>query len=230
MYIYIYIYIYFLAIHAVSNYSEDIVEEFHDMIQSKIDALPRNNAYILLGDFNAKVGDQHSVWPEVVGRYGLGEVNDRGLQLLQFCAINNLVISNTLFRHSKKRRATWVSPNGKTMNQIDYVIIQRKSKNIVKNSRAYHSAEIGSDHFPVLANLELRTRKPKMTKAVPRRYDVEKLIGDREQAKHLEVQLGGAFAPLIDMETDDIETLYSAFKTATNNITEKVAGFKNASK
>ena len=28
------------------------------------------------------------------------------------------------------------------------------------------------------------------------------------------------------METDDIETLYSAFKTATNKITEKVAGFK----
>ena len=44
-----------------SNYSEDICEEFYDMIQSKIDALPRNNAYILLGDFNAKVGDQHSI-------------------------------------------------------------------------------------------------------------------------------------------------------------------------
>ena len=60
-----------------SNYSEDIVEEFYGMIQSKIDALPRNNTYILLRDFNAKVGDQHSAWPEVVGIYGLGEVIDR---------------------------------------------------------------------------------------------------------------------------------------------------------
>ena len=90
----------------------------------------RRKSRILLGDFNAKVGHKHSVWPEVVGRYGLGEVNDRGLQLLQFCAINNLVISNTLFRHSKKRRATWVSPNSKIRNQIDYAIIQKKSKNI----------------------------------------------------------------------------------------------------
>ena len=153
--------------------------------------MPIKNTHILLGDFNAKVGDQHSVWPEVVDRYGLGEVNDRGLQLLQFCAINNLVISNTLFRHSKKRRATWVSTNGDVMNQIDYVNIQKKSKNIVKSSRAYHSAEIGSDHFPVLANLELRTRKPKITKTVPRRYDVDKLIGNREQAKYFEVQRGG---------------------------------------
>ncbi len=210
-----------------SSYSEDIVEEFYDMLQSKIDALPKNQTYIVMGDFNAKVGsDQQHVWPEAVGRYGLGEANDRGLQLLQFCAINDLVISNTLFRHSKKRRATWLSPSGKNMNQIDFILIQNKSKNIVKNSRAYHSAEIGSDHFLVLANLELKTKTPRTTKAVPRRYDVEKLSGSKELANSFEIQLGGAFAPLIDMETDDVETLYNAFKEATNSTTERVAGFK----
>jgi len=210
-----------------SSYSDELVESFYDTLQSKIDTVPKNHNYILLGDFNAKVGgDQHDTWPEVVGRYGLGKANERGLQLLQFCAINNLVISNTLYRHSEKRRATWLSPSGRNLNQIDFVIIQNKAKHILRNSRAYHSAEIGSDHFPVLAKFEFKMQKPRNTKTAPRRYDAEKLIQNKELAHEFEVKLGGAFAPLIDLENKDIEVLYSAFKEATNNITEEIAGHK----
>ena len=68
-------------------------------------------------------------------------------------------------------------PMAKNMNQIDYILIQNKSRQMVKNSRAYHSAEKGSDHFSVLANLQLKLKKPRPAKAVPRRYDVEKLTG-----------------------------------------------------
>ena len=51
---------------------------------------------MFMGDFNAKVGsDQQQVWPEVVSHYGQGEANDRGIYSLQFCAINDLAISNT---------------------------------------------------------------------------------------------------------------------------------------
>ena len=44
---------------------------------------------------------------------------------------------------------------------------------MVKNNRAYHSAEIGSDHFPVLDHLQLKLKTPRPAKTVPRRYDVE---------------------------------------------------------
>jgi len=41
-----------------------------------------------MGDFNAKVGENHhDTLPDVVGDYGLGECNDRGWNLLQFCAL-----------------------------------------------------------------------------------------------------------------------------------------------
>ena len=74
-----------------SSYGKDVVEEFYDMLQSKIDAIPK-----IMGDFNAIVGsDQQQVWPEAVGRYKLGETNDRGVQLILFCVINDLAISNT---------------------------------------------------------------------------------------------------------------------------------------
>ena len=57
--------------------------------------------------------------------YGLGQANDRGYHLLQFCAINELVITNTLFKHTKARRVTWTSPDGGAANQIDYIIVQQ---------------------------------------------------------------------------------------------------------
>ena len=82
--------------------------------------------------------------------------------LLQFCGINNLTISNTVYQHSKKRRATWLSPDCKTFNQIDYIIVQNKWKDHVYNSRAYHSADVGSYHFLDLANIMFDVKKSKI--------------------------------------------------------------------
>ena len=211
-----------------SSYKDEIYEEFYDTIQEKINALPRINSYLILGDFNAKVGsEQHENWPETVGRYGLGKTSDRGSQLLQFCAINGLVITNTLFRHSSKRRATWISPDNRTMNQIDYIIVQGKWKTKVKNSRAYHSADIGSDHFLVLANIEVRIsgKKQKRATKTPKRFDVDKLQNSAT-AEEFQIQIGGAFEPLIGLETNNIEEVYSQFKNVTNRVTEQVVGYK----
>ena len=47
---------------------------------------------------------------DIVGRYGLRERNARGNRLIEFCARNKLVITNTLFQHHAKRRYTWKAP------------------------------------------------------------------------------------------------------------------------
>ena len=39
-----------------SSYSEYVVDEFYDMLQRKIDAHPKNQSYMVMADFNAKVG------------------------------------------------------------------------------------------------------------------------------------------------------------------------------
>jgi len=79
-----------------------------------------------LGDFNAKVGENHhSALPDVVGEFGLGTSNERGLGLPQFYAFNKLFVGNTVFNHKKLRRITWISPDGNVRNQIDYFIMQQ---------------------------------------------------------------------------------------------------------
>ena len=61
-------------------YLDEQYQDFLDLLQGE--------ELQVQGDFDAKVGDdQHSSWPEVVGKFGLGRANDRG-QLLQLCTIN----------------------------------------------------------------------------------------------------------------------------------------------
>ena len=50
---------------------------------------------IILGDWTATAGRGNE--DGTVERYGLGERNSRGYRLIEFCARNKLVITNTLF-------------------------------------------------------------------------------------------------------------------------------------
>ena len=131
-----------------SSYDDVEVDSFYDELQIEINRLPRKNNIVILGDFNASVGeDTYSDWPEVVGKYGFGQHNQRGLQLLQFRAINELIISNTIFSHKNERRYTWTSPDYTVKKQIDFIIMSKTMKSSLNNSRVYQSAEVGSDHF-----------------------------------------------------------------------------------
>ena len=65
-------------------------------------------------------------------------------------------------------------------SQIDYILINRKWKNSVKNVEAYSTfSSIGSDHRVVTAELKLSLRT---TKTPPRKtaYDWKVLRGDRD--------------------------------------------------
>ena len=69
---------------------------FYEVLQLKLNHQMFD--HLTIGDFNAKVTQhQHQSWPSVVGRYGIGQENDRGNTWQQFCAINQLTLSNTLY-------------------------------------------------------------------------------------------------------------------------------------
>jgi endonuclease/exonuclease/phosphatase family metal-dependent hydrolase len=115
---------------------------------------------ILMGDFNAKVGSVHLDSNGVVGKYGFGQRNERGVRLVNCCGLNDMIITNTQFKQSKESRCcTWEAPNGIDNNQINYIMISGKWRGSIRNSRAYPSAYIGSDHQLVMANLKLKLKR-----------------------------------------------------------------------
>ena len=69
---------------------------------------------ILKGDMNAKLGTDNTDREREMGQNGLGELNENGELLADFCAANSLVIGGTLFPHKRYHKATWVSPDLQT--------------------------------------------------------------------------------------------------------------------
>lgn len=64
----------------------------------------------------------------------------------EICDMNELVITGTLFPRRDIHKVTWVSPDRKRKNQIDHVIVDRRFRNSVMDTRVNRSADIGSDH------------------------------------------------------------------------------------
>jgi hypothetical protein len=132
------------------------MDEFYNDLQDTLQGVSSHDMLMVIGDFNAKVGQNWQSWNGVIGKFGIGSENDRGERLLQFCQSNNLVITNTMFKQTKPQRQwTWTSPDGQTKNMIDFVLVNRRWKSNIKACRSF-AAEVGSDHKLVLATIRSR--------------------------------------------------------------------------
>jgi len=81
---------------------------------------------ILLGDFNAKVGRENIFKPTIWNESLHKDSNDNGVRLVNFATSKNLVVKSTMFPHRNIHKYTWTSPDGKTHNQIDHILIDRR--------------------------------------------------------------------------------------------------------
>ena len=106
------------------------------------------------------------------GRYGKGHGNSSGKILLELCAQNELIITNTLFQHKLTHRTTWTAPmrkfktkkDGSTRinpvrNQIDYILTRKNIKHLITDSRSYGGITTDTDHKIVIATINIKTQK-----------------------------------------------------------------------
>ena len=82
--------------------------------------------------------------------------NDNGVRLLNFATSKNLVVKSTMFPHRNIHEYTWTSPDGKTHNQIDHVLIDRRWQSSVLDERSFRGADCDTDHY--LATAKVRER------------------------------------------------------------------------
>ena len=93
-----------------SNADEPEVERFYEDIRDLLELTPKKDVLFITGDWNAKVQSQEI--PGVTGKFGLGEQNEVGQRIIEFCQENALVIANTLFQQHRRRLYTCTLPGG----------------------------------------------------------------------------------------------------------------------
>ena len=200
-------------------------DAFYDQLQAATESVRAHDILLILGDLNAKVGSDNIGREHVMGKCGIGTMNDNGERLADFCEGNNLLIGGTLFQHKDIHKTTWTSPDGVTKNQIDHIMINRKWKSSLQDVRAYRGADVASDHTLVIATVSLKLRRARERQARQQRVDSGRLKEPTtKQAYVLEVK--NRFQVL----GDEQEMTIDSFNQALLEAGEKVLGFQRRRK
>ncbi len=140
--------------------SQEIKEQFYEDLDQLIKTTPENDKLMILGDFNARVGNDHESWKGVLGRHGVGKINDNGLLLLSKCAEYSLCITNTWYRLADKFKTTWMHPRSKHWHMIDYIIVRQRDIKDVLVTRSMRGAECWTDHRLIRSTMKLHIQPP----------------------------------------------------------------------
>ena len=148
---------------------------------------------MITGDLNAKVGEGED-HESGVGAFGHGKRNERGEMLATFCQANDLIITNTYFNHPLRKRYTWVSPLDQSRHQLDYILVNRKWKNIILDSKSMPGADADTDHMMVKAKVRLKALKGDKKKG-PLRFNIDK-FDNKEIREEYELETKNRFSVL----------------------------------
>ena len=136
--------------------SEESKDNFFEELEQVFYHFTKYHMKILLGDFNAKVA-REIIFKPAIGQESLHQdSNDNGFRLLNFATSKNLVVKSTMFPHRNIHKYTWTSPDGKTHNQIDQVLIDRRCHSSVLDVRNFRGADCDTDHYLVIAKFRER--------------------------------------------------------------------------
>jgi hypothetical protein len=115
-----------LNAHAPTEEKGDDSRSFYEELEGGFYHFPKYHMKILLGDINAKVG-REDTFKLTIGNENLyQDSNDNGVRVVNCATSTNLVVKSMMIPHRNIHKYTWTSPDGKTHNQIDHILIDRK--------------------------------------------------------------------------------------------------------
>lgn len=108
---------------------------------------------IIIGDFNSRVGKKDGIHNRTIGKHGENVRNNNGKRMLDFCLMNDYVITNTLFQHKDIHKYTREVTSRGERSIIDFILVENKNRKIVMDTKVKRGPEIGSDHYVVIAKI-----------------------------------------------------------------------------
>lgn len=190
---------------------EKEMDDWYEELHLAVSKVPQRDLLLIMGDINAKVGNDNTNCERAMGRHGCGVMNDNGERLVDFCLNNNCVIGGTIFPHKTIHKLTWKSPDGSTINQIDHILINGKWRRSLQDLRVCCGADVNSDHYLLTAIIKLKLRKVAKQSQHRKHLDVAKLNCPNTN-RDLGVEFRKRFSALAD-STEEVSDINSKWET-----------------
>ena len=210
----------------------DVKDKFLNSLQKCLENVAPSEKFILLADFNARVGSRtvYDDWAAVRGPHGLGETNSSGEDLLNFLSMNGAWICNTWFAKKSDVKWTWQHPRTKALHCIDYIVTRQADRCRCQDVQVIRSAMCGSDHRLLAMRFRVgRVRFRRQVRRRPCRYDVSRLskvvsVAD-EQRRTGKDEYQEQLAGLLRIPTDtSCEEQWNVMRSALTEAAETTLG------
>ena len=208
--------------------TETVYPVFLDTVLATMESVPESDAMVVIGNFNAYVGNDSTTWHNVIGRNGDADTNNQGRLLLDFCANSALSIMNTFFEHKDIHKYTWhkAGPIAIQKSLIDFILAPENTKRTVLDVRARRGAELATHHYLVVGKLRLssneQARKRKTKKVTRIRWESLADDGTRSNFARKVDELYAQIPPA----AVDPESEWLLFQTAIINSATEACGVK----
>lgn len=205
------------------SHTQETKETFYEELDRLILKTPHSDKLLILGDFNARVGNDHATWEGVLGRHGIGKENANGTLLLSACAQHKLTVTNSLFQQRNLYKGTWMHPRSGHWHQIDFVITRQRDSQDIHLTRAMRGTTNYSDHRLLRTKVAMVFEAPKRHSRQPtqKKYNVARLSYGNIR-KRLEEAIATELRHL-DPPTD-VEDHWKALCSTLQEISEKELG------
>ena len=77
--------------------------------------------------------------------------NNNGVRIVNIATSKNLVVKSTMFPRRNIHKYTCTSPDGKTHNQIDHILTDRRWHSSIFDVRSFRGVDCDTDHCLVVA-------------------------------------------------------------------------------
>ncbi|VDP39618.1 unnamed protein product [Schistosoma margrebowiei] len=159
----------------------------------------------------------------------------RGEWPIHSWSCSNAVQSSTkctcgaIFPHKRIHKATWISPDHATENQIDHICINKKFRRTMEDVRTRRGADVTSDHHLVVANLKLKLKKNWTSGQTALQRFNTAFLRDTDKLNEFKIALNNRFQALHDLRKEEetsMEDNWKGIKEALTSTCQEVLGLK----
>ncbi|XP_055611541.1 craniofacial development protein 2-like [Uranotaenia lowii] len=202
----------------------DDKDEFYAQLEREYDRCPKHDIKIVIGDFNAQVGQEEEFKP-TIGRFSVHQLtNENGLRLIDFTASKRMAVRSTFFQHRLPHKYTWRSPY-QTQSQIGHVLIDSRHFSDIIDVRSCRGANIEYDHYLVMVKMRPKLSVVNNTRnRRPPRLNIARLKQSEVAADYAQ-SVEAALPAEGELDEAPLEDCWDTIKTAINSAVENVIGY-----